>query len=81
MNYEQFDLPCMNPPAPEPEVAARPPACPTGPQAQVLSQVDLTMQNCCSICSSIRIRWEAKKGSASACVLCVLLGIKVSLLH
>ena len=30
MNDDQFDLPCMNPPAPEPAVAAAPPACPTG---------------------------------------------------
>eukprot|EP00090_Calanus_glacialis_P024332 TRINITY_DN3778_c0_g1_i1.p1 TRINITY_DN3778_c0_g1~~TRINITY_DN3778_c0_g1_i1.p1 ORF type:complete len:665 (-),score=183.53 TRINITY_DN3778_c0_g1_i1:115-1938(-) len=31
MNVEQFDLPCMNPPAPEPAAPAGPPVCPTGP--------------------------------------------------
>ena len=31
MNEEQFDIPCMNPSAPEPGAPAAPPARPTGP--------------------------------------------------
>ena len=44
------------------------------PQAQVLSQVDLTMQSCCSTCISTRNRCEVKRGSKcdhGVCSVCL----------